>query len=139
LLRKNFSRDKLYCDLTCVTHIDAGTDCGNSLSAGPREARQQLYEEYIHDDFSFGNRHKFRGEEDTDKYGPRLDSNFRSSSTAELTQKVEDDESKRSNMPPPTVMLKLISVMTFRKLIRNPNTYSSLIGVVWSLISYRYV
>ncbi|CAN6373208.1 unnamed protein product [Urochloa humidicola] len=25
-----------------------------------------------------------------------------------------------------------------RKLIRNPNTYSSLIGIIWSLVSYRY-
>ncbi|CAM6051639.1 unnamed protein product [Sphagnum compactum] len=61
-----------------------------------------------------------------------------STSTAELTPKVEDLKAKGSSMPPQTVMFKLISVMTFRKLIRNPNTYSSLIGLVWSLISYRW-
>ena len=27
--------------------------------------------------------------------------------------------------------------LVWRKLIRNPNTYSSLIGVIWSLVSYR--
>lgn len=41
-------------------------------------------------------------------------------------------------MPPASVMTRLILIMVWRKLIRNPNTYSSLIGVVWSLICYRY-
>lgn len=40
-------------------------------------------------------------------------------------------------MPPASVMTRLILIMVWRKLIRNPNTYSSLIGVVWSLICYR--
>lgn len=40
-------------------------------------------------------------------------------------------------MPPASVMTRLILIMVWRKLIRNPNTYSSLIGVVWSLISFR--
>ncbi len=75
----------------------------------------------------------------TDKDAPRLDKEFRSTSTAELAPKVEDLKAKGSSMPPRTVMFKLISVMTFRKLIRNPNTYSSLIGLVWSLISNRCV
>jgi len=30
-------------------------------------------------------------------------------------------------------------LILWRKLIRNPNTYSSLIGVIWSLVSYRLV
>ncbi|KAL5974099.1 protein that induces appearance of [PIN+] prion when overproduced [Asimina triloba] len=41
-------------------------------------------------------------------------------------------------MPPASVMTRLILIMVWRKLIRNPNTYSSLLGVVWSLVSYRY-
>ena len=40
-------------------------------------------------------------------------------------------------MPPTSVMTRLILIMVWRKLIRNPNTYSSLIGVIWSLVSYR--
>ncbi|GMJ14896.1 WAVY ROOTS 6, PIN-FORMED 2, AGRAVITROPIC ROOT 1, ETHYLENE INSENSITIVE ROOT 1, AGRAVITROPIC ROOT [Hibiscus trionum] len=36
---------------------------------------------------------------------------------------------------PPT---RLILIMVWRKLIRNPNTYSSLIGLTWSLISFRW-
>lgn len=42
-------------------------------------------------------------------------------------------------MPPTSVMTRLILIMVWRKLIRNPNTYSSLIGVIWSLICYRYI
>ncbi|KAK8928394.1 Auxin efflux carrier component 1 [Platanthera zijinensis] len=41
-------------------------------------------------------------------------------------------------MPPTSVMTRLILIMVWRKLIRNPNTYSSLIGVIWSLISCRW-
>ncbi|PKU62562.1 putative auxin efflux carrier component 2 [Dendrobium catenatum] len=42
-------------------------------------------------------------------------------------------------MPPTSVMTRLILIMVWRKLIRNPNTYSSLIGLIWSLISCRYI
>lgn len=41
-------------------------------------------------------------------------------------------------MPPASVMTRLILIMVWRKLIRNPNTYSSLIGIIWSLIAYRW-
>lgn len=40
-------------------------------------------------------------------------------------------------MPPTSVMTRLILIMVWRKLIRNPNTYSSLIGIIWALVSYR--
>ncbi|XP_010913714.1 auxin efflux carrier component 2 [Elaeis guineensis] len=41
-------------------------------------------------------------------------------------------------MPPASVMTRLILIMVWRKLIRNPNTYSSLLGLVWSLVSFRW-
>lgn len=41
-------------------------------------------------------------------------------------------------MPPTSVMTRLILIMVWRKLIRNPNSYSSLIGITWSLISFKY-
>ncbi|XP_043703050.1 auxin efflux carrier component 3-like [Telopea speciosissima] len=41
-------------------------------------------------------------------------------------------------MPPASVMTRLILIMVWRKLVRNPNTYSSLIGLVWSLICFRW-
>jgi len=41
-------------------------------------------------------------------------------------------------MPPTSVMTRLILIMVWRKLIRNPNSYSSLFGITWSLISFKY-
>ncbi|MQL67931.1 hypothetical protein Taro_000203 [Colocasia esculenta] len=45
---------------------------------------------------------------------------------------------KQQQLPPASVMTRLILIMVWRKLIRNPNTYSSLIGVIWSLVSFRW-
>ncbi|KAK9671191.1 hypothetical protein RND81_12G012300 [Saponaria officinalis] len=47
-------------------------------------------------------------------------------------------ELKRSTMPSAGVMLRLILVMVWRKLVRNPNTYSGLIALIWSFISFRW-
>ncbi|XP_022134911.1 auxin efflux carrier component 2 [Momordica charantia] len=49
-----------------------------------------------------------------------------------------DFEQKKQHMPPARVMTRLILIMVWRKLIRNPNTYSSLLGVAWSLVSYKW-
>ncbi|CAL5199265.1 unnamed protein product [Lathyrus oleraceus] len=49
-----------------------------------------------------------------------------------------ENVNKNKQMPPASVMTRLILIMVWRKLIRNPNTYSSLIGLVWSLISFRW-
>nr|XP_051225142.1 auxin efflux carrier component 3a-like isoform X2 [Lolium perenne] len=46
---------------------------------------------------------------------------------------------RRQQMPPASVMTRLILIMVWRKLIRNPNTYSSLIGLTWSLVAFRIV
>ncbi|KAL0886996.1 hypothetical protein Bca101_010979 [Brassica carinata] len=43
----------------------------------------------------------------------------------------------KQQMPPASVMTRLILIMVWRKLIRNPNTYSSLFGLVWSLVSFK--
>ncbi|PUZ64653.1 hypothetical protein GQ55_3G159800 [Panicum hallii var. hallii] len=39
---------------------------------------------------------------------------------------------------PAGVMMQLIVTMVWRRLIRNPNTYASLVGLTWSLISFRF-
>ncbi|XP_042466014.1 probable auxin efflux carrier component 1c [Zingiber officinale] len=41
-------------------------------------------------------------------------------------------------MPLAVVMMKLILTMAGRKLIRNPITYSTLIGLIWSLVKFRW-
>ncbi|CAN6675477.1 unnamed protein product [Malus baccata var. baccata] len=55
-----------------------------------------------------------------------------SSSTAELHAR------GGRQMPPASVITRLILIMVWRKLIRNPNTYSSLIGLIWALIAFRW-
>nr|XP_043621215.1 auxin efflux carrier component 2 [Erigeron canadensis] len=50
----------------------------------------------------------------------------------------ESSENKNHRMPPASVMTRLILIMVWRKLIRNPNTYSSLLGLIWSLVSFRW-
>lgn len=93
------------------------------------------YDGYGRDEFSFGNRTAANG---GDREGPVL-SKLGSSSTAELHPKgVDQGDSKPTAMPPASVMTRLILIMVWRKLIRNPNTYSSLIGLTWSLVSFRY-
>uniref|UniRef100_A0ACD5VNN7 Uncharacterized protein n=1 Tax=Avena sativa TaxID=4498 RepID=A0ACD5VNN7_AVESA len=53
---------------------------------------------------------------------------------------VDGERARRPHqMPPASVMTRLILIMVWRKLIRNPNTYSSLLGLTWSLIAFRYV
>lgn len=43
----------------------------------------------------------------------------------------------KQEMPSATVMVRLILTVVGRKLSRNPNTYSSILGLVWSLISFK--
>eukprot|EP01018_Ginkgo_biloba_P011771 Gb_37787 [translate_table: standard] len=97
------------------------------------EARD-TYEEYLPEDFSFGNRAMYQDEIHC-KEAPASLSKFGSSSTAELHPKGQI-EARYTSMPPASVMTRLILIMVWRKLIRNPNTYSSLIGLIWALISY---
>ncbi|XP_010244040.1 PREDICTED: auxin efflux carrier component 6 [Nelumbo nucifera] len=55
----------------------------------------------------------------------------------------EETESKpaaagNQEMPRTLVMLRLILIMVGRKLSRNPNAYSSVLGLLWSLISFKW-
>ncbi|XP_072997868.1 probable auxin efflux carrier component 1b [Typha latifolia] len=103
-----------------------------------KEARHDAYDEYSREDFSFRNRSIAQGGDSLQKDGPSL-SKLGSNSTAELHPKgVADGDGKLTSMPPASVMTRLILIMVWRKLIRNPNTYSSLFGLVWSLVSYRW-
>ncbi|KAA8529063.1 hypothetical protein F0562_033449 [Nyssa sinensis] len=79
------------------------------------------------------------GDEETGKEGPTGLIKLGSSSTAELHPNVGgvQDSGAGKQMPPASVMTRLILIMVWRKLIRNPNTYSSLIGVIWSLVAFR--
>lgn len=92
------------------------------------------------EDFTFvGNRGVEGEDQEREKEGPIGLSKLGSSSTAELHQKMvgAPESGAGKQMPPASVMTRLILIMVWRKLIRNPNTYSSLIGLVWSLIAFR--
>nr|GMD16707.1 auxin efflux carrier component 7-like [Ipomoea batatas] len=93
------------------------------------------------EDFSFAGAGGKEGEEEKEKLeGPTGLSKLGSSSTAELHPKAagNNDAGAGKQMPPASVMTRLILIMVWRKLIRNPNTYSSLIGLIWSLVSFRW-
>uniref|UniRef100_A0A5B7ARK5 Auxin efflux carrier component n=1 Tax=Davidia involucrata TaxID=16924 RepID=A0A5B7ARK5_DAVIN len=90
-----------------------------SVSPGKVEGHRDNQEDYLdREDFSFGNR------------GLEREMNHHEA------EKVGDSKAKA--MPPTSVMTRLILIMVWRKLIRNPNTYSSLIGLTWSLVSFRW-
>ncbi|XP_040995927.1 auxin efflux carrier component 6 [Juglans microcarpa x Juglans regia] len=44
----------------------------------------------------------------------------------------------QAEMPHTFVMMRLILIVVGRKLSRNPNTYSSILGLLWSLISFKW-
>ncbi|KAI9116459.1 hypothetical protein K1719_012626 [Acacia pycnantha] len=49
---------------------------------------------------------------------------------------INQDKAKES--PPGGVVARLIIITVWRKLIRNPNTYASVVGLIWSLIAFRF-
>ncbi|KAJ9549084.1 hypothetical protein OSB04_021627 [Centaurea solstitialis] len=55
-----------------------------------------------------------------------------------LESTVVPEEGSGTQMPSATIMIRLILVTVWRKLIRNPNTYASILGLIWSLVSFRW-
>ncbi|TYI97945.1 hypothetical protein E1A91_D01G179400v1 [Gossypium mustelinum] len=140
-------------------HVFGGTDFGASEQSGRSEPGAKEIRMLVADhpqngenkacegmtgsgdvngeDFSFAGRD---GEEEREKEGPNGLNKLGSRSTAELHPKAAGgpESGVGKQMPPASVMTRLILIMVWRKLIRNPNTYSSLIGLVWSLIAFRW-
>ncbi|XP_037493684.1 auxin efflux carrier component 6 isoform X1 [Jatropha curcas] len=48
-----------------------------------------------------------------------------------------EEAATEQGMPSAIVMMRLILIVVGRKLSRNPNTYSSVLGLLWSLISFN--
>ncbi|CAL5206667.1 unnamed protein product [Lathyrus oleraceus] len=80
-----------------------------------------------------------KGEEQLGE-GPNGSNKLSSNATPEIHPKATGvaDSGVGKLMPPASVMTRLILIMVWRKLIRNPNTYSSLIGLIWSLVAFRW-
>nr|XP_043610393.1 probable auxin efflux carrier component 1b [Erigeron canadensis] len=113
-------------------HVFRGGEYGNDLGSVPHT---KDYEDFGRNEFSFENQ---PGPNGVDREASVL-SKLGSSSTAELHPKASPHgDAKATSMPPASVMTRLILIMVWRKLIRNPNTYSSLIGLTWSLVSFKW-
>ncbi|KAM6590063.1 hypothetical protein CsatA_012668 [Cannabis sativa] len=141
-------------------HVFGGTDFGASEQSGrsdqgakeirmlvadqPQNGESKVPESegFGGEAFSFAGRNGEGDEElrDQKDMGPTVLNKLGSSSTAELHPKVagNPDLSVGKQLPPASVMTRLILIMVWRKLIRNPNTYSSLIGLIWSLVCFRW-
>nr|GFA13439.1 putative auxin efflux carrier [Tanacetum cinerariifolium] len=52
-----------------------------------------------------------------------------------MVETMTDGNTKQ--FPSATVMIRLILRMVLRKVLRNPSTYASVIGISWSLVSFR--
>lgn len=117
-----------------TTPVNDQTETGGMVLEPP-----QAEEDPQEEDFSFGNKGTMMANvRSGDKDGPRL-SKFTSSSTAALTPRLLGEaDGERNESPPAVVMINLILNMVWRKLVRNPNTYASVIGITWALISYRW-
>ncbi|GMH08115.1 hypothetical protein Nepgr_009955 [Nepenthes gracilis] len=112
-------------------HVFRGGDYGNDLGGA---AQPKDYGEYGRNEFTF-RKPGADGAEGERPTASKLGSNF----AAEHQPKGSvNDEAKPTSMPPASVMTRLILIMVWRKLIRNPNTYSSLFGLTWSLVSYKW-
>ncbi|GKU90579.1 hypothetical protein SLEP1_g4560 [Rubroshorea leprosula] len=72
---------------------------------------------------------------------PEKEISFRDNSKIampEVADGKEDTTVTKQEMPNALVMLRLILTVVGRKLSRNPNTYSSVLGLLWSLISFKW-
>ncbi|KAG5236815.1 PIN1 auxin transport protein [Salix suchowensis] len=140
-------------------HVFGGTDFGASEQSGrsdqgAKEIRMLVADHppngeakaipqqdggFAGEDFSLAGRGE-GDDEQREKEGATGLNKLGSSSTAEMQPKAAEapDSGGSKLMPPASVMTRLILIMVWRKLIRNPNTYSSLIGLTWSLVAFRW-
>ncbi|KAI0523275.1 hypothetical protein KFK09_005670 [Dendrobium nobile] len=108
----------------------AGKEVRLAVSPPKGEARKDEFLE--RNEFSFGNRGMADGGHEAGSEEKSQEPN------GKATAAVISSAGRGTAMPPTSVMTRLILIMVWRKLIRNPNTYSSLVGVIWSLVSYRW-
>ncbi|KAM0927186.1 hypothetical protein ACQ4PT_003267 [Festuca glaucescens] len=105
---------------------------GAAAAKSPRkmDGAKDSREDYVErDDFSFGNRGAALHDRDAEAGDEKA-------MTADPGGNAMG--AGPTAMPPTSVMTRLILIMVWRKLIRNPNTYSSLIGLIWSLVCFRW-
>ncbi|KAG2605286.1 probable auxin efflux carrier component 1c [Panicum virgatum] len=114
-----------YNDAAAVKEVRMAVASPRKVAADGRKERSEDFAE--RDDFSFGNRG-----------GAERDAEAGDEKAAVAGQGGNAGAGAPAAMPPTSVMTRLILIMVWRKLIRNPNTYSSLIGLIWSLVCFRW-
>ncbi|KAL6351170.1 hypothetical protein AAG906_031756 [Vitis piasezkii] len=121
-------------------HVFGGTDFGAAEQSGRSDQGAKEIRMLVADHPPHPQNGESKGRRGEGEGGTLGLSKLGSSSTAELHPKMmgAPESGAGKQMPPASVMTRLILIMVWRKLIRNPNTYSSLIGLVWSLIAYRW-
>ncbi|XP_066376192.1 LOW QUALITY PROTEIN: probable auxin efflux carrier component 1c [Miscanthus floridulus] len=113
-----------YNDAAAVKEVRMAVASPRKVAADGRKERGEDFTE--RDDFSFGNRGA--AERDAEAGDEKAAAGAGNAGGVAAP----------AAMPPTSVMTRLILIMVWRKLIRNPNTYSSLIGLVWSLVCFRW-
>uniref|UniRef100_A0A0D9YY46 Auxin efflux carrier component n=1 Tax=Oryza glumipatula TaxID=40148 RepID=A0A0D9YY46_9ORYZ len=117
------------CTICLIWGAFLGLTCTDSYISFTSVDGAKDREDYVErDDFSFGN----RGVMDRDAEAG--DEKAAAAAGADPSKAM----AAPTAMPPTSVMTRLILIMVWRKLIRNPNTYSSLIGLIWSLVCFRW-
>ncbi|KAL5779250.1 hypothetical protein ACOSQ2_009987 [Xanthoceras sorbifolium] len=83
---------------------------------------------------------KFQGDRQECKDLAEKEISFRDNSKVAMAEQVLESKEAATNqkMPHALVMIRLILTVVGRKLSRNPNTYSSILGLLWSLISFKW-
>eukprot|EP01018_Ginkgo_biloba_P035324 Gb_23207 [translate_table: standard] len=110
-------------------------------SADMSDPVQPWEEVDMNEDFTLRNKYSMlQGELAGEKEGPKL-SEFITRSTTTLPKlgSAESDGQAIHNLQPPAAaVMKQILNMVWHKLVHNPNSYASVIGMIWALTSSRW-
>lgn len=61
-------------------------------------------------------------------------------SKEEQMEEIKEETTEEEQMAPSqSMVLKLIVIRVYKKLIKNPNLWASVLGIIWALIAARYV
>lgn len=60
-------------------------------------------------------------------------------SKEEQMEEIKEEITEEEQMAPSqSMVLKLIVIRVYKKLIKNPNLWASVLGIIWALIAARY-
>lgn len=59
-------------------------------------------------------------------------------SEEEQMEEIKEEINEEQMPPSQSMVLKLIVIRVYKKLIKNPNLWASVLGIIWALIAARY-